>query len=227
MTIIGTVVSANDTISRFRCRRARNGPRSGDQRLTAKKMNKSAAFLIKGSRTPLIISVLIAILAGGDLAWDLVSGITFGHVFFMAVLTAAATVGAVHFSNNLRVAWREERDRRRGLEKDYAKASQWHQEEEDLLRNLNKAINRQFDRWEFSPTEKDVALHLLKGLSLKDIAHLRGSTDGTVKQQAHVLYHKAGLKGRAELSAHFLGGLLPEDLTQENSGGAPETQIGS
>ena len=111
------------------------------------------------------------------------------------------------------------------MEEERAKTSQWHHEERDLLDNLNRAINRQFDKWGFSPTEKDVALHLLKGLSLKEIAHLRGSTDGTVKQQAHMLYHKAGLKGRAELSAHFLGGLLPEDLKQDNSGGAPETQI--
>jgi len=204
-----------------------NSPISGGYRLTAEKMKKSAAILVRGSRVPLIISVLIAILAGGDLAWDLVSGITFGHVFFMSVLTLVATVGAIYFSNGLRVAWREERDFRRRLEDEATKASEWHLEEQELLRNLNKAINRQFDKWAFSPTEKDVALHLLKGLSLKEIAHLRGSTDGTVKQQAHVLYHKAGLKGRAELSAHFLGGLLPEDLTQENSVGTPETQTSS
>jgi len=185
-----------------------------------KRVKKSTEFLVQGSRVPLIISVLIAILAGGDLVLDLISGTTFSHVFIMSLLTTLATVGAVYFSNTLRGVWREERALRRGLEEERAKTSQWHQEEWDLLHNLNKAINRQFDKWEFSPTEKDIALHLLKGLSLREIAKLRGSTDGTVKQQAHMLYHKAGLKGRAELSAHFLGGLLPEDLTQEKWDGA-------
>lgn len=177
-------------------------------------MKKSTEFLVKGARVPLTTSVLIAILAGADLAWDLRSGITFDHVFFTSALAVVAIVGAVYFANQLRTAWRKEKELRRRLEEKYAKTNEWHHEEGELLRNLNRALNRQFDKWEFSPTERDIALHLLKGLSLREIAILRGSTAGTVKQQAHMLYHKAGLSGRAELSAFFLGGLLPADAEQ-------------
>jgi hypothetical protein len=112
-------------------------------------VKKSTEFLVQGSRVPLIISVLIAILAGGDLVLDLMSGTTFSHVLIMSLLTTIVTVGAVYFSNTLRGVWREEKALRRSLEKERAKASQWHHEERDLLDNLNRAINRQFDKWEF------------------------------------------------------------------------------
>ena len=128
-----------------------------------------------------------------------------------------ATVGAAYFSNGLRAAWRDEREIRKKLEGDYARTNNWHEEERELLLSLNKAIHRHFEKRDFSSSESEVALYLLKGLSLKEIADLRGSTQGTVKQQAHVLYHKAGIGGRAELSALFLGGLLPEDMTQVDS----------
>lgn len=187
---------------------------------TWKRVKKSTEFLVKEFRVPLIISILIAILAAGDLALDLSSGTTFSHVLIMSVLTVIATFGAVYSSNALRIAWREEQDRRRRLEGERVKISEWHAEERELLLSLNRAINRQFDKWRFSPTEKDIAMRLLKGLSLREIAHLRGSTSGTIKQQAHVLYHKAGLKGRAELSAFFLGGLLSEARADDKRAGA-------
>ncbi len=54
-----------------------------------------------------------------------------------------------------------------------------------------------------------VAVLLLKGLSLKEIADTRGTTERTARQQANAIYRKAGLGGRAELSAFFLEDLLP------------------
>jgi DNA-binding NarL/FixJ family response regulator len=86
-----------------------------------------------------------------------------------------------------------------------------------LRHNLQKAINRQFTQWNFSLTEKEIASHLLNGLSLKEIAQLRRSTDKSVKQQAYLIYRKAGLGGRVELSAFLLGGLLQPDLAQDEA----------
>ena len=132
-------------------------------------------------------------------------------------LTAVATIGAVFFANRLRAAWQHERERRLRLEATRTRTVEWQQEEHELLLRVNQAIKRQFEKWDLSSSETEVALHLLKGLSMKEIADLRGSTLGTIKQQSHVLYQKAGLKGRAELSAFFLGSLLPEDLAGVDS----------
>ncbi len=53
---------------------------------------------------------------------------------------------------------------------------------------------------------------LLKGLSHKEVAEVRNTSEPTVRQQALVVYRKSGLRNRSDLSAFFLEDLLlPRD----------------
>ena len=61
---------------------------------------------------------------------------------------------------------------------------------------------------ELTAAERDVAGLILKGMSLKDIALARDTSAATIRQQAQSVYRKAGLTGRAELSAYFLEDLF-------------------
>jgi DNA-binding CsgD family transcriptional regulator len=80
------------------------------------------------------------------------------------------------------------------------------------LIGLGAYIKAQFEEWELTPAEQDVALLLLKGLSMKEIAEARQVAERTTRQQATVIYGKTGLSGRASLSAFFLEDLLlPSD----------------
>lgn len=65
-------------------------------------------------------------------------------------------------------------------------------------------IEQEFCRWQLSCAERDVAMLMLKGLRLKEIASLRNTSERTVRQQALTIYKKAGLDGRSDLAAHFL-----------------------
>ena len=76
------------------------------------------------------------------------------------------------------------------------------------MRGLGEALDRQFQRWSLSPAEAEVALLLLKGLAMKEIAAVRGVSERTVREEAQAVYGKAGLAGLAELSAFFLEDLL-------------------
>jgi DNA-binding CsgD family transcriptional regulator len=69
-------------------------------------------------------------------------------------------------------------------------------------------IDDQFDKWEFTRAEKEIALLLIKGLAMKEIADIRQSSENTVRQQASQIYRKSSLAGRMELSAFFLDDLL-------------------
>ncbi len=71
-------------------------------------------------------------------------------------------------------------------------------------------IDEQFNQWAFSRGEKEIALLLIKGLSMKEIADIRGSNENTVRQQASQIYKKSRLGGRMELSAFFLDDLLAQ-----------------
>ena len=174
---------------------------------------------LKGLWFPLILFVLIAFLIVWDIAEDLAAGTTTFHVVMELIMMLASVAGVFYFWNQLRIAQRIETELKQNLKNAHAETTRWQEQEQDLLYNLRKAINKQFTLWDLLPREKEIAFYLLKGLSLKEIAVCMGGTYLSIKQQAHVLYRKAGLGGRAELSAFFLGGLLQPDSGSTKAAG--------
>lgn len=77
-----------------------------------------------------------------------------------------------------------------------------------LMGEFSRIIQSQFEEWRFTQSEKEVALLLLKGLTLDEIATVRETKEKTVRQQASNLYKKAGISGRHELVAFFFEDLL-------------------
>jgi len=75
-------------------------------------------------------------------------------------------------------------------------------------KDYQQVIQWQFTEWQLSPSEKEVALLLLKGLSLKEVATCRSTHEKTVRKQASTIYNKSKLGGRHELSAWFFEDML-------------------
>ena len=75
-------------------------------------------------------------------------------------------------------------------------------------KEYQEVIQWQFTEWALSPSEKEVALLLLKGLSIKEVSQARSTQEKTVRKQASAIYEKSGLGGRHELSAWFFEDLL-------------------
>jgi DNA-binding CsgD family transcriptional regulator len=96
----------------------------------------------------------------------------------------------------------------RDLELARAQGQRWREEARGHLRGLGDAIETQFSRWNLTEAEREVALLLIKGLSHKEIATVRAVSERTVREQSRSVYAKAGLTGRAALSAFFLEDLL-------------------
>jgi DNA-binding CsgD family transcriptional regulator len=130
------------------------------------------------------------------------------HAAIELALMAVAVVAATIFWSRFLAIRRRERRLLGDLDEARAEADKWKRDAGDLLRGLGAAIDAQFDRWQLSAAEREVALLLLKGLAHKEIADLRHTTEKTVRQQGLAVYRKAGLSGRAELAAFFLEDLL-------------------
>jgi DNA-binding CsgD family transcriptional regulator len=96
----------------------------------------------------------------------------------------------------------------RDLEVAKVQGQRWRAETRTILQGLGEAIDAQFGRWSLTDAEREVALLLLKGLSSKEVAAVRNSSERTVREHARSVYSKAGLSGRAALSAFFLEDLL-------------------
>lgn len=157
---------------------------------------------------PAAILALVTVLVGLDVAGDARSGSSTRHLVLEVTVMAVALAGAVGLWVQLFLARRRARALHRDLVRAQADLARFRAESQDHLRGLAVAIDRQFERWGLSAAEREVALLLLKGLTHKDVASVRETSERTVRQQALAVYRKAGLAGRAELAAFFLEDLL-------------------
>lgn len=89
-----------------------------------------------------------------------------------------------------------------------AEAERWKEEASLVKGRLSRAIESQFALWQLTQAEGEIARLILKGLSNKEVALLRNSSEQTVKQQAHAVYKKSGLESRSQLLAFFLEDLF-------------------
>jgi DNA-binding CsgD family transcriptional regulator len=94
------------------------------------------------------------------------------------------------------------------LTRSHADAAAWKKRANVFIMGLGEEIQAQFDQWDLTPAEKEVALLLIKGLSHQEIADLTHRSERTIRQHAGSVYQKSDLTGRAELSAFFLEDLL-------------------
>ena len=84
-----------------------------------------------------------------------------------------------------------------------------------LAGEMLSVMNRQFKVWGLSGSEAEIALLLIKGLSMKEIAEARNVKDKTVRTQAASIYAKTGHSGRHELAAYFIEDLMSEITSEE------------
>jgi len=163
----------------------------------------------------LVVFAGIGVLTALDLGFDTQGGPKLAHVLIEGAVSLTGLAGAAFVARRLWTALREVREARRAtvalterLKATEAEAARWRQEARDHIEGLSAALDRQFDSWQLSPAEKEVALLLLKGLSHKELAEVRSITEATARQQARAVYKKAGLSGRSDLAAFFLEDLL-------------------
>jgi DNA-binding CsgD family transcriptional regulator len=170
--------------------------------------NRSA---LGASERAVIVGVLalIALLALADLLVDLREGVALSHVLAEGAVAVAACVGVFHL---LRGAWALRRQlaaQSLDFSEFRQQAEAWRSGSRKYLDGLSRSIDLQLDLWQLSAAEKEVAFFLLKGLSLKEIAAARHTSEKTARVQSSAVYLKSGLAGRSELSAFFLEDLLP------------------
>jgi DNA-binding CsgD family transcriptional regulator len=177
-----------------------------------------------GRLIPGTLFAAIAVLIGVDVVGDRASGASGLHLGAETAVFLLALAGLAWLWGQVVLSWHRERqlqhrlaDARADVGRLQADAARWRGEAQALLQGLGAAIDRQFAQWGLSAAEREVGLLLLKGLALKDIAEARGTSERTVRQQALTLYRKAGVAGRAELSAFFLEDLLLPRASSEES----------
>ena len=139
----------------------------------------------------------------------------------LAYLTGLAVVGTLALSglavliSEIRQRYRENARLRATLQSTHQDLQQANQHVHALTEKLrdtgkqyNLVVQEQFTAWGLTPSEREVALLLLKGLSFDEVASVRDTKEKTVRQQATTIYRKSGLNGRHEFAAWFFEDFL-------------------
>lgn len=144
-------------------------------------------------------ATLVLALATAFFGWDIVSDLLDGSEASLHLIVELLVFVAV--SAALYQELRRTRGLRREVETERDRTAR-------LSGELHAAMLRRFVEWGLSPSEQEVALLLIKGLSMKEISVARNVREKTVRQQATTVYAKAGCSGRHELAALFIEDLL-------------------
>lgn len=151
---------------------------------------------------------LIWVLVTYDLLTDSSQGVKAWHLAVESAIGLMAAAGIfflMRHSFRLRKSLVTERTRSSQLQ---LESERWRTQASKYVLGLSQAIDHQLTLWQLTSSEKEVAFLLLKGLSSKEIAEVRRTSEKTARTQATSIYEKAGLVGRSELSAFFLEDLL-------------------
>lgn len=157
-----------------------------------------------------LVSILSAVflLAATDIAGDSKEGVDFWHLVLEGSVGLISLFGIFYV---LRDSFKTKQNLIEANQKFSAyreESEKWRTESKKYLDGLSCAIDEQLSKWGLTSAEKEVAFLLLKGLSLKDAANVRNTTEKTARVQSMAIYAKAGLSSRSELSAFFLEDLL-------------------
>lgn len=157
-----------------------------------------------------LVLTLVGLLIAFDLYQDFGAGASTSHVLLEL---AAFGLCALLITYLLSTFWKAKLAKQNALSQRVTSLEQdrnkWRDEAQSYLKGLGVAIEKQFAAWGCSASETEIGFLILKGLSHKEIALIRNTSEQTVRQQAASLYGKSGVSGKNELFAFFLEDLMP------------------
>ena len=158
------------------------------------------------------VLVIIAVLSFTDIYNDYLDGVALWHLS-VETLVGLTALAMVYYLMRSHIRMQRTVEMEKQLSNELSlEAQKWNKVSKAYIDGLSVEINKQLETWEMTEAEKRVAFFLLKGLSVKEIADLRKTSEKTVRTQANSIYSKSGLPGRSALSAFFLEDLLPPSL---------------
>lgn len=122
------------------------------------------------------------------------SGLDLTHLFF-EVSSAGALILAIRILVR-QLRWLQTRNTRQSESLSF------------LRGEMDSFVQGKFDEWSLTSAERDIAMYMLKGLSIAEIAAARSTAEGTVKAQTSKIFRKTGVASRMELMSLFMDEFL-------------------
>ena len=120
------------------------------------------------------------------------------------LLTIGSAVGVALLVQRMHVQHEEKMTLIRDLEVARLEGDNWRSKVQSHMAGIRIEMQKQFEEWGMTAAEQEIGMLILKGLSHKEVAALRGTSEATVRQQAQSIYTKSNLPGKTAFSAYFL-----------------------
>ena len=156
----------------------------------------------------ILFLVFLTVFTGVDIVSDLNEGLDFNHllhevIIFISALIIVSYKVYVSIKKDKVIDTLSKNASAVSIEVNYYK-----QQVQKYRDGVGDILSKQFKIWGLSESESDIALLLVKGSSMKEIAGIRGTGEATVRQQATSVYKKSGLENRNQLVSYFLEDLF-------------------
>lgn len=150
-----------------------------------------------------IVLAIIMLLNFLDVLTDISLGVPLWHIIQESLIVLASGLGAVYLLFEIRRRASDIKQLKVNLEYSNQEFDHISNEMKNARSKYGEVIANQFEQWQLTKSERDVAMLLLKGLSFREISGVRETKEKTVRQQASNIYEKAKVEGRHEFSAWF------------------------
>lgn len=151
---------------------------------------------------------VIMLLNMADVVTDISLGVPTWHIIEESLIVLAAGLTVAYLIVEMRSRTRQLEQLTQTLSRADQQIANITQEMRSARRQYSELIHQQFEAWQLTLSEQQVAMLLLKGLSFKEIAAVRDTREKTVRQQASTIYAKSGVEGRHAFAAWFLEDFL-------------------
>ena len=133
------------------------------------------------------------------------------------LLTIGAAVGVAMLGQRMQAQHVEKLALIRELDSARSQGDHWRSKVETHMAGIRDEMEKQFGEWGLTFAENEIGFLMLKGLSHKEIAVLRGTSEATVRQQAQSIYGKSDLPGKAAFSAYFLDDVFAPQVAADGN----------
>ncbi len=162
----------------------------------------------------LIATILLVIMTLNffDVLTDISLGVPYWHIIEESMIVLISGLVAIFIIIDIRKRTKNIQTLKTKLEDSDIKLKDITDEMMTARIQYSQVIHEQFEQWQLTKSEQEVAMLLLKGLSFKEISVVRETKEKTVRQQASSIYSKASVDGRHDFAAWFLEDFMTENV---------------
>jgi DNA-binding CsgD family transcriptional regulator len=164
--------------------------------------------------TYLLSAVFLLIVA--DITFDFLEGLPMKDMAFDLILEGTILLLVLFTANYVWKKFTTEIENKESVEQDLEQTKKlailWEKKSKHFIQEFQAHVTTQFNEWNLSKSEKEIAILVLQGNSSKEISAIRFTSERTIRNQCRAIYEKSELGGKSDLSAYFLNELIGDYL---------------